>query len=227
MIYDTPSWLTAFSVGKGVHGTEPGTDARETGLQGESILVDAAHIMIPRQTHSTNVCYVDFAGEVPDTDAVITDKAGLCIAVKTADCIPVLLYDSRRHIIAAVHAGWRGTVGRIVEKTLLQMQSRAGDVSAIIGPGISLESFEVGDEVYEQFLQAGFPMGRLAERFPSTDGERWHINLKDANRWLLEQNGITRILVSDIDTLTSPHFYSARRDTINTGRNINGIMIVG
>lgn len=226
MIYDTPSWLTAFSVGKGVHGTEPGTDARETGLQGESILVDAAHIMIPRQTHSTNVCYVDFAGEVPDTDAVITDKAGLCIAVKTADCIPVLLYDSRRHIIAAVHAGWRGTVGRIVEKTLLQMRSRAGDVSAIIGPGISLESFEVGDEVYEQFLQAGFPMGRLAERFPSTDGERWHINLKDANRWLLEQNGITRILVSDIDTLTSPHFYSARRDTINTGRNINGIMIV-
>ena len=226
MIYDTPSWLTAFSVGKGVHGTEPGTDARETGLQGESILVDAAHIMIPRQTHSTNVCYVDFAGEVPDTDAVITDKAGLCIAVKTADCIPVLLYDSCRHLIAAVHAGWRGTVGRIVEKTLLQMQSRAGDVSAIIGPGISLESFEVGDEVYEQFLQAGFPMGRLADRFPSTDGERWHINLKDANRWLLEQNGITRILVSDIDTLTSPHFYSARRDTINTGRNINGIMIV-
>ena len=226
MIYDTPSWLTAFSLGKGVHGTEPGTDARETGLKGESILVDAAHIMIPRQTHSTNVCYVDFAGEVPDTDAVITDKAGLCIAVKTADCIPVLLYDSCRHLIAAVHAGWRGTVGRIVEKTLRQMQSRAGDVSAIIGPGISLESFEVGDEVYEQFLQAGFPMGRLAERFPSTDGERWHINLKDANRWLLEQNGITRIQVSDIDTLTSPHFYSARRDTINTGRNINGIMIV-
>ena len=226
MIYDTPSWLTAFSVGKGVHGTEPGTDARETGLQGESILVDAAHIMIPRQTHSTNVCYVDFAGEVPDTDAVITDKAGLCIAVKTADCIPVLLYDSSRHLIAAIHAGWRGTVGRIVEKTLRQMQGRAEDISAIIGPGISMESFEVGDEVYEQFLQAGFPMGRLADRFPSTDGERWHINLKDANRWLLEQNGITRILVSDIDTLTSPHFYSARRDTINTGRNINGIMIV-
>lgn len=226
MIYDTPSWLTAFSVGKGVHGTEPGTDARETGLQGEGIRIDAAHIMIPRQTHSTNVCYVDFAGEVPDTDAVITDKAGLCIAVKTADCIPVLLYDSRRHLIAAVHAGWRGTVGRIVEKTLRQMQSRAGDVSAIIGPGISLESFEVGDEVYEQFLQAGFPMRRLADRFPSADGGRWHINLKDANRWLLEQNGITRILVSDIDTLTSPHFYSARRDTINTGRNINGIMIV-
>jgi len=221
MIYPTPSWLLAFSVGKGVHGTEPGIDARQTGLSGESLQIPSTGIMIPRQTHSTNVCWVDTYGEVADTDAVITDKSGLCIAVKTADCIPVLLFDRRQHRIAAVHAGWRGTVGRIVEKTLQQMQSRAEDLSAIIGPGISLESFEVGDEVYEQFLQTGFPMQRLAKRFA-----KWHINLKDANRWLLESNGITDIQVSDVDTLTSPHFYSARRDTINTGRNINGIMIL-
>lgn len=221
MIYPTPSWLLAFSAGKGVHGTEPGIDARQTGLSGESLQIPATSIMIPRQTHSTNVCWVDTFGEVPDTDAVITDKPGLCIAVKTADCIPVLLFDQRQHRIAAIHAGWRGTAGRIVEKTLQQMQSRAEDISAIIGPGISLESFEVGDEVYEQFLQAGFPMQRLAKRYA-----KWHINLKDANRWLLESNGITNIQVSDIDTLTTPDFYSARRDTINTGRNINGIMIV-
>ena len=221
MIYPTPSWLLAFSAGKGVHGTEPGIDARQTGLSGESLQIPATSIMIPRQTHSTNVCWVDTFGEVPDTDAVITDKPGLCIAVKTADCIPVLLFDQRQHRIAAIHAGWRGTVGRIVEKTLLQLQSRAEDISAIIGPGISLESFEVGDEVYEQFLHAGFPMQRLAKRYA-----KWHINLKDANRWLLESNGITNIQVSDIDTLTTPEYYSARRDTINTGRNINGIMIV-
>ncbi len=221
MIYPTPSWLLAFSAGKGVHGTEPGIDARQTGLSGESLQIPATSIMIPRQTHSTNVCWVDTFGEVPDTDAVITDKPGLCIAVKTADCIPILIYDNRRHLIAAVHAGWRGTVGRILENTLQLMQSRAEDISAIIGPGISLESFEVGDEVYEQFLQAGFPMQRLAKRYA-----KWHINLKDANRWLLESNGITNIQVSDIDTLTTPEYYSARRDTINTGRNINGIMIV-
>lgn len=221
MIYPTPSWLLAFSVGKGVHGTEPGIDARQTGLCGEFLQIPSTSIMIPRQTHSTNVCWVDTFGEVADTDAVITDKAGLCIAVKTADCIPVLLFDQRQHRIAAIHAGWRGTVGRIVEKTLQLMQSRAEDLSAIIGPGISLESFEVGDEVYEQFLQAGFPMQRLAKRYA-----KWHINLKDANRWLLENNGITDIQVSDVDTLISPYFYSARRDTINTGRNINGIMIL-
>ena len=221
MIYETPSWLLAFSVGKGVHGTEPGIDARQTGLSGESLQIPATSIMIPRQTHSTNVRWVDFAGEVPDTDAVITEKAGLCIAVKTADCIPVLLFDQRQHRIAAIHAGWRGTVGRIIEKTLQQMDSKAEDLHAIIGPGISLESFEVGDEVYEQFLQAEFPMQRLAKRYA-----KWHINLKDANRWLLERYGITNIMVSDIDTRISPHYYSARRDTINTGRNINGIMIV-
>ena len=221
MIYETPSWLLAFSVGKGVHGTEPGIDARQTGLSGESLQIPATSIMIPRQTHSTNVRWVDFAGEVPDTDSVITEKAGLCIAVKTADCIPVLLFDHRQHRIAAIHAGWRGTVGRIIEKTLQQMDSKAEDLHAIIGPGISLESFEVGDEVYEQFLQAEFPMQRLAKRYA-----KWHINLKDANRWLLERYGITNIMVSDIDTRISPHYYSARRDTINTGRNINGIMIV-
>ena len=225
MIYETPAWLLAFSVGRGVHGTEPGVDAREVGLQDDGIAIGADHIMIPRQTHSTNVRWVDTFGEVPDTDAVITAEKDLCIAVKTADCIPVLVYDVRRQLIAAIHAGWRGTVGRIVEKTLRLMDSRAEDLCAIIGPGISLDSFEVGNEVYEQFVQAGFPMQRLAKRYPCREGEKWHINLKDANRWLLEQNGVGNIQVSDVDTLTSPHFYSARRDTINTGRNINGIMI--
>ena len=215
----------AFSVGKGVRGTEPGVDAREVGLRGDGIGIGADHIMIPRQTHSTNVRWVNTFGEVPDTDAVITAEKGLCIAVKTADCIPVLVYDVRKQQIAAIHAGWRGTVGRIVEKTLRLMDSSSEDLRAIIGPGISLDSFEVGDEVYEQFVQAGFPMQRLAKRYPSGEGEKWHINLKDANRWLLEQNGVQHILISDVDTLTSPHFYSARRDTINTGRNINGIMI--
>lgn len=225
MIYETPAWLLAFSVGRGVHGTEPGVDAREVGLQGETLEIGPEHIMIPRQTHSTNVRWVDTCGEVPDTDAVITAEKGLCIAVKTADCIPVLVYDEHKHLIAAIHAGWRGTVGRIVEKTLRQMDSKAEDLHAIIGPGISEESFEVGNEVYEQFLQAGFPMQRLAKKYPSKDGERWHINLKDANRWLLEQNGVRDVWVSDIDTMKSPLYYSARRETIQTGRIINGIMM--
>lgn len=228
--YELPDGVTAFTAGKGCHGTESGVDAREVGVEG----IEGSSIFIPRQTHSLNVCWAEGPGECPNTDAVITAKRGLCVAVKTADCIPVLLYDERQQLVAAVHAGWRGTVGRIVERTIIEMKSRGEDLHAIIGPGISLEAFEVGDEVYEQFLEAGFPMDCIAKRYPtavSPSGEsesdyKWHIDLWEANRWLLQQQGVSRIHVAGICTHTScEQFYSARRETIKTGRNINGIML--
>ena len=100
------------------------------------------------------------------------------------------------------------------------------DVVACIGPSISLESFEVGDEVYEIFRKEGFPMQCIAKRFPADGGEAWHIDLWEANRWLMEQQGVTDIFVQGICTRSSMDFYSARRETINTGRNYNGIMIL-
>ena len=218
IIYNTPDWLTAFSTGK-----DSGVEA--LGLRLEDLA-------LPRQVHSDNVLWMKEAGRPEQTDAVITDQPGLCVCVKTADCIPVLLYDTRKRLVAAVHAGWRGTVSRIVTKTIRQMQPVSPeDLHAIIGPGISLEQFEVGDEVYEAFREAGFPMERIARRFPSQSlplkggGGAWHIDLWDANRWLLEQEGLKDIFVEGTCTRTSPDFYSARRETINTGRNYNGIFI--
>ncbi len=232
IFYELPDNVLAFTAGRGAHGTECGVDARETGVHSDAFHVESTHIMIPRQTHSVNVAWVDKAGEVADTDAVITSVPGLCVAVKTADCIPVLLYDERQRLVAAVHAGWRGTQGRIVERTIQKMKSKGADVHAIIGPGISLESFEVGDEVYEAFLSAGFPMERIAKRYPvksdaslSAEATKWHIDLWDANRWLLEQCGVMDIQIASICTFTTPDYYSARRETIKTGRNINGIML--
>ena len=207
IIYSTPSWLTAFSTGKG-----SGVEA--LGLRLEDLA-------LPRQVHSDHVCWVREAGRPEQTDAVITDKPGLCVCVKTADCIPVLLYDTRKRIVAAVHAGWRGTVSRIVQKTIEQMKPESpSDLHAIIGPGISLEWFEVGDEVHDAFKAAGFPMERIAKCF-----DRWHIDLWEANRWLLEQEGVSDIYIKGICTRASEDFYSARRETINTGRNYNGIII--
>ena len=207
IIYKTPDWLTAFSTGKG-----SGVEA--LGLRLEDLA-------LPRQVHSDNVLWMKEAGRPEATDAVITDKPGLCVCVKTADCIPVLLYDTRKRVVAAVHAGWRGTVGRIVQKTIKQMQPlNPTDLHAIIGPGISLEQFEVGDEVYEAFHDAGFPMERIARK-----AERWHIDLWEANRWLLEELGVRDIYIQGTCTRTSEDFYSARRETINTGRNYNGIYI--
>lgn len=211
--YNTPDWLTAFTTGKGV---EP-----------EQLGIEQDALVLPRQTHSDHVLWTEMAGRPEDTDAVITDSPDLCVCVKTADCIPILLYDARQRIVAAVHAGWRGTVADIVGKTIKEMNPlNATDIHAIIGPGISLECFEVGDEVYEIFQKEGFPMQRIAKRFPGDGGEAWHIDLWEANRWLMEQQGVTDIFVQGICTRSSMDFYSARRETINTGRNYNGIMIL-
>lgn len=207
IIYQTPSWLTAFSTGKG-------SGVETLGLRLEDLA-------LPRQVHSDNVCWMREAGRPEATDAVITDKPGLCVCVKTADCIPILLYDTRKRIVAAVHAGWRGTVSRIVQKTIELMKPESpSDLHAIIGPGISLQQFEIGDEVYEAFRTEGFPMERIARKF-----DRWHIDLWEANRFLLEEQGVEDIFIEGTCTRTSENFYSARRETINTGRNFNGIFI--
>ena len=213
IVYHTPSWLTAFTTGKG-----SGVEA--LGFQLEELA-------LPRQVHSDNVLWMHEPGRPEATDAVITDQPGLPVCVKTADCIPVLLYDTRQRIVAAAHAGWRGTVSRIVQKTVRQMHPLdPKDLHAIIGPGISLQQFEVGDEVYEAFFAAGFPMERIARRFPSSNGkEAWHIDLWDANRFLLQELGVDDIFVEGTCTRASEDFYSARRETINTGRNYNGIVI--
>lgn len=212
--YETPSWISAATTGKG----EELDEARAFGV--------GAPLVLPRQTHSDHVVRVSSSCRPEDTDAVFTDVPGLCLAVKTADCIPVLLYDNFQHSVAAIHAGWKGTVQYIVEKTIRTMGSKGGDLSAIIGPGISLESFEVGDEVYERFLSKGFPMSRIARKFPNgLKAPKWHIDLWDANTWILEQCGVQDIFVAGVDTMTSPLYYSARRETINTGRNYNWIIL--
>ena len=205
--YDTPSWLMAFSTGKGC-GVE------DLGLRTEDLA-------LPRQTHSDHVGFVEEAGRPEDTDAVITSVAGLCLCVKTADCVPILLWDDRKRIVAAIHSGWRGTVARIVQKTIEKMNAAASDLHAVVGPSIGMEAFEVGDEVYQAFKDNGFPMERVA-----VQKGKWHINLWEANRWLLQEMGVNDIHVTGICTYSQcDKYYSARREGIGTGRNMNGIII--
>ena len=186
--------------------------------------------VIPRQTHTTNVqviTEVPSSNELQEVDAVVTHLCDFCLCVSTADCVPVLLYDKVRNVVAAIHAGWRGTVGRIVEKTLETMTSYYGtegkDVIACIGPSISLESFEVGEEVYTAFQEAGFDMSRIAKRY-----EKWHLDLWEANRMQLLARGVLpeNIEVSGICTYQNHgDFFSARRLGIQSGRILSGIMM--
>ena len=110
-------------------------NAKANGSNREDVLI------IPRQTHTTNVRVITdipMEDELQDVDAVVTHLKGFCLCVSTADCVPILIYDKKKQVIAAVHAGWRGTVGRIVEKTLEVMRLHYGsegkDMVACIGP---------------------------------------------------------------------------------------------
>ena len=117
------------------------------------------------QVHGDRVAVVTSAGttreELEGYDALVTNVPGVAVGARTADCIPVLMYDPVRRVVAAVHSGWKGTVLKIAAKTLAVMASkyatRAADIIAVIGPGIGPDSFQVGPEVAEAFLAAGFP----------------------------------------------------------------------
>ena len=186
--------------------------------------------IIPRQTHTTNVRVIEDVfcqEELQDVDAVVTNLKNVCLCVSTADCVPVLLYDKEKQVVAAIHAGWRGTVGRIGEKTLEVMKSHYGaegkDVIACIGPSISLESFEVGDEVYAAFEEAGFDMTCIARKY-----KKWHLDLWEVNRLQLLAYGILpeNIEVAGVCTYQCHEdFFSARRLGIKSGRILSGIMM--
>lgn len=208
----------------------------------EQLGIEDSNLILPRQTHGKKVICIDNrftalnkeeqAELLYGIDAIITDIPHLCIGVSTADCIPILMYDNVKGVIAAVHAGWRGTVANIAGECILTMQNRyncfPNDITAIIGPGISLESFEVGNEVYEEFAKAGFPINEIAGLFPTESGEKWHIDLWEANRLLMTKCGIRpdNITITGICTYKNHRdFFSARRLGINSGRIFNGIML--
>ena len=200
--------------------------------------IDTWHLVYPHQVHGDVVAAIDSQWmeslspiekriNLDGVDAVMTDLGGVCIGVSTADCIPILLYDAAHHACCAVHAGWRGTVKRIARKAVEAMASRYGtdtqNLRSIIGPGISLEAFEVGDEVYHEFEEAHFDMARIARRYT-----KWHIDLWECNRLQLVDAGIppTDIRIAGICTYKQhDDFFSARRLGIQSGRIFTGIMM--
>ena len=192
------------------------------------------------QVHDCKVAVVDRPDLTRDDlagyDAFVTEEPGIAIAVRTADCVPVLLYDPVRRVIAAVHSGWRGTVLHISLKTIEVMSSQFGcqaeNMYATIGPSIGPDSFQVGEEVVDHFKVSGFPMDEIwsfrgpGDDMPMSGGH--HIDLWKANRWLLEQAGLKpeHIWVCGIDTYVDASFFSARREGVQCGRIINVIKLI-
>jgi YfiH family protein len=137
-------------------------DARENVLENRrrfqaALGVEKMSLVALKQIHSDVIHVVDAApGEPCRGDASMTNKPGLLLAVQTADCVPILLADPRKRAVAAIHAGWRGTLARIVTKTIGAMQmhfgTKPGDLLAAIGPCIGPCCYEVGTEVATQFV---------------------------------------------------------------------------
>ena len=218
----------------------------------QTLGIDNVRLVMPHQTHSDRVMEVDDsllalstadrAQALEGVDALITRQQGVCIGVSTADCVPILLYDPAQKACAAIHAGWRGTVSHIATKAIRLMQAtygtRPSDLRAIIGPSISLQAFEVGDEVVEAFAQAGFDISRICRKMPPMHPDdinsctrqalRPHIDLWAANAMLMEEQGISleHIQVCGICTYQSHDtFFSARQSGIRSGRIFTGIMM--
>lgn len=204
----------------------------------QSLHIPLSHLVMPRQTHTARVAqvtaellalsYPERMQQLQDVDALVTALHGVCIGVNTADCVNISLCDPVAGVIGVAHAGWRGTVGRIAAATVAEMRTLGAEpkrIMAVMGASICWDCFEVGDEVVQQFAQAGFPLSQIVKRNPATG--KAHIGLQAANAWVLQQAGLNPCNIVDAHRYSRCHptdYFSARRLGINSGRTFTGIL---
>lgn len=216
----------------------------------DCVAAEDMRLVVQDQIHSDLIRVVNqtpAASRPPRGDGLVTDRAGLLLAILAADCLPILIADVRQRVVAAVHAGWRGTARRIVQKTVGRMRllfgSRPEDLRAAIGPGIRVCCYRVGDEVaaeyesqflysskilvvqkpHKHFVNKKYALMR-SERWratPSGEGRIINLDLVEANVRQLEDAGVgpRNIFADSPCTSCNPQlFFSHRRDAGHTGR---------
>ncbi len=167
-----------------------------------------------KQIHSAVVLEAATPGPAGEGDALITEQPALPVSIRTADCYPILLADVRRRRVAAIHAGWRGTNQRIVERAIEKLGGDPADLYAAIGPGIGVCCYEVGEEVGRLFGLEG----------------RGRIDLGRANREQLLLAGIPGAQIEIVGECTfckPDQFHSFRREKDRAGRMISYIALRG
>lgn len=204
----------------------------------KALKINPEQLITPFQTHETNIREInqDFSRLSDDdkqkylygVDALVTHEKNVCIGIATADCVPMLCYDPVQKVIAAIHSGRKGTCERISEKVIDYLKekykSKPSDIYFTLAPCISVDAYEVGEELIEYFEKNNFPVNLIFQR---KTGKRC-LDLKKANEWLLIQNGILagKIEVSPLCTYTNHQdFFSARRLGIKSGRMLTGVMM--
>ncbi|MBP5343913.1 MAG: peptidoglycan editing factor PgeF [Alphaproteobacteria bacterium] len=187
----------------------------------ECALVEAPILM--HQVHSADVLELEQSPqESPSVDALVTRLPNLNLTIKTADCAPIFLVDTKAKIVAAIHAGWKGALQGIIETTILKMLSMGAEISAMraaIGPHLQRESFEISRDMVKLF-----PETERALFISEVDG----LILFDFDAYLihrLRRTGITNIDSVGVDTYTSNDYNSYRREPDNPARQYSSIMI--
>jgi len=187
--------------------------------------VQVSELLFPNQTHSSHVQVIqnkdDLAKKFEATDALITNIKGICIGILTADCVPILLYDTEKHVIAAIHAGWRGTVGKIVENTVNKMievfETNPQNILAGIGPCISKEIYEISSDLAHDIEN------KLSEYqdIVLLKNEKYYFDLVKSNVLQLKKMKVPEMQIETMNICTFQSqdlFFSARRDGFSTGR---------
>ena len=191
----------------------------------EALNIPLTNVAKSHQVHGVSVLMVQNPGRYEGYDALITNCKNIQLAVTIADCTPILIYDPVTKAVAAIHAGWRGTVGKIITVTLTEMAKNFGtlpkDCHAYIGTCIDVDNFEVGVEVADQFTDEF--------KFWNLENQKYHVDLKMANRrWLLDAGLIqSNIEVSIYSTVNNNNdYFSYRKENGTTGRMLATIGMI-
>ena len=210
------------------------------GIMAAALGVEPDRLVYSHQTHTTNVLRVteEHAGmgitrerSFHDIDGFVTDVPGLMLVTAYADCVPLYFADRRLHVIGLSHSGWRGTVGRMGEKTLKAMNEAFGtqpqDVIAAIGPSICGDCFEVGPEVVEEFAKT-FSKKQMEAICHAGRNDRSYLDLWRANRIILEEAGVQpqNISVTNICTRCNPDLLYSHRIMGAQRGNLAAILMI-
>ena len=192
----------------------------------------AKNIFLLNQIHSNKLVYIDNNYKLtkkPKADAVITNQKNLPIAVLTADCVPILIYDNKKRIVAAIHAGWKGAFKGIIDKVIRFMVKKGcslKNITAVIGPSISVKNYEVKDDFMKKFIKKD----KKSLKYFKIENNKLYFDLSQYVYSQILQNKIKNIDTIKLDTFDIKNkFFSARRASSlkqnDYGRNISIIML--
>jgi purine-nucleoside/S-methyl-5'-thioadenosine phosphorylase / adenosine deaminase len=181
----------------------------------KEIGLEAENIVTQKQVHGDKINYADKGGFYGESDALITDKINLGLAISTADCTPIFIFDKKNKVIAAVHSGWRGTEKKILLKVLMKLKedfnSSPVNLISYIGPSICQKNYEIGKEVAEKF----------EDKYLLPKEGKYLLNVSGINFDILINFGIPKenIQLSSYCTFEMKYLlHSYRRDGLQSGR---------